>query len=52
MIAASVLGREGSISFPGENTYPILGRPVLLFRKLNLGFYSGYLMRILQKNDK
>jgi hypothetical protein len=52
MIAALLLGREGSVGFPGKNSYLIMGRPVLLFRKLNLGFYSGYLIGILQKNDK
>jgi len=31
MIAALLLGREGSISFPGKNTYPVLGRPLLLY---------------------
>ena len=31
MIAALLLGREGSIGFPGKNTYPVLGRPLLLY---------------------
>jgi len=31
MIAALLLGREGSTSFPGKNTYPVLGRPLLLY---------------------
>jgi hypothetical protein len=31
MIAALLLGREGSVSFPGKNTYPVLGRPLLLY---------------------
>ena len=30
-IAALLLGREGSIGFPGKNTYPVLGRPLLLY---------------------
>ncbi len=30
-IAALLLGRERSIGFPGKNTYPILGRPLLLY---------------------
>ena len=30
-VAALLLGREGSISFPGKNTYPVLGRPLLLY---------------------
>lgn len=31
MIAALLLGREGSVDFPGKNTYPILGRPLLMY---------------------
>ncbi|MBN1161355.1 MAG: hypothetical protein JXA17_05370 [Dehalococcoidales bacterium] len=31
MIAALLLGREGSVGFPGKNTYPVLGRPMLLY---------------------
>jgi len=31
VIAALLLGREGSIGFPGKNTYPVLGRPLLLY---------------------
>ncbi len=31
IIAALLLGREGSTSFPGKNTYPVLGRPLLLY---------------------
>jgi hypothetical protein len=33
-IAALLLGREGSIGFPGKNTYPVLGRPLLLYPML------------------
>ena len=29
MIAALLLGREGSIGFPGKNLYPVLGRPLM-----------------------
>lgn len=29
MIAALLLGREGSVGFPGKNTYPVLGRPMM-----------------------
>lgn len=29
MIAALLLGREGSVGFPGKNTYPVLGRPLM-----------------------
>jgi hypothetical protein len=31
MIAALLLGREGSVGFPGKNMYPILGRPLLAY---------------------
>ncbi|OGN90507.1 MAG: cytidylyltransferase [Chloroflexi bacterium RBG_13_48_17] len=31
MVAALLLGREGSVGFPGKNTYPVLGRPMLLY---------------------
>lgn len=31
MVAALLLGRERSIGFPGKNTYPVLGRPLLLY---------------------
>ncbi len=29
MIAALLLGREGSVGFPGKNFYPVLGRPLM-----------------------
>ncbi len=31
MIAALLLGREGSIGFPGKNTYPVLGMPLMAY---------------------
>ena len=31
MIAALLLGREGSMGFPGKNTYPVLGRPLMVY---------------------
>lgn len=30
-IAALLLGRKGSVGFPGKNTYPILGRPLMTY---------------------
>ena len=30
-IVALLLGREGSVGFPGKNVYPILGRPTMLY---------------------
>lgn len=34
MIAALLIGREGSIGFPGKNTYPVLDRPLMLYPML------------------
>lgn len=31
MIAALMLGREGSVGFPGKNTYSVLGRPMMAY---------------------
>jgi len=31
MIAALLLGREGSRGFPGKNTFPLLGRPMMAY---------------------
>ena len=31
MIAALLLGRKGSVGFPGKNTLPILGRPMCAY---------------------
>src|SRR5438034_4515315 len=31
MIAALLLGREGSTGFPGKNTFPVLGRPMMVY---------------------
>ena len=31
MIVALILGREGSIGFPGKNIYPVLGRPLMVY---------------------
>ena len=31
IVVALLLGREGSVSFPGKNTYPVMGRPLLLY---------------------
>ena len=34
MIAALLCGREGSVGFPGKNTYPLLGRPLMQYPML------------------
>ncbi len=31
MICALMLGRDGSVGFPGKNTYPVLGRPMMAY---------------------
>jgi hypothetical protein len=31
MIAALLLGREGSVGFPGKNTYSVLGKPLMTY---------------------
>jgi len=31
MIAALMIGREGSVGFPGKNVYPILGKPMMAY---------------------
>ncbi len=31
MITALLLGRKGSVGFPGKNLYPVLGRPLALY---------------------
>jgi len=31
MVAALLLGREGSVGFPGKNFYPVLGRPMMVY---------------------
>lgn len=30
-VIAILLGREGSVGFPGKNTYPVLGRPMMRY---------------------
>ena len=31
MIVALMIGREGSVGFPGKNTFPVLGRPLMAY---------------------
>ena len=31
MVAALILGREGSKGFPGKNVFPVLGRPMMVY---------------------
>ena len=31
MITALLIGRKGSVGFPGKNLYPVLGRPLSIY---------------------
>lgn len=31
MIAALLIGREGSVGFPGKNVYPVMGKPLMAY---------------------
>ena len=50
MIVALLLGREGSVGFPGKNTYPILGRPLLVYPIL-AGINSKYVEKAFFSTD-
>lgn len=50
MIAALLLGREGSVGFPGKNTYPVLGRPLMLYPML-AARHSRYVERCFLSTD-
>ena len=40
MIAALMLDREGSVGFPGENTTPVLGRPLMNYPPPNRRYFK------------
>ena len=61
MISALLLGRKGSIGFPGKNTYPVLGKPLAYYPmraalkakhvdKVFLSTDDPVLMRLAKKN--
>jgi len=50
MIAALLLGRKGSIGFPGKNTYPVLGRP-LTFYPMNAAKLCPQIDRVYLSTD-
>lgn len=50
MIAALLIGREGSIGFPGKNTFPVLGRPLMLYPML-AAMNSRYIERCYLSTD-
>ena len=50
MICALLLGREGSIGFPGKNLYPVLGRPMMVYPLL-AALASKYIDRTYVSTD-
>lgn len=50
MIAALLLGREGSVGFPGKNLYPVLGRPLALYPLL-AGLRAASVDRVYLSTD-
>lgn len=50
MIAALLLGRKGSVGFPGKNLYPLLGRP-LAWYPMNAAMKSGQVDRVYLSTD-
>jgi len=50
MIAALMIGREGSVGFPGKNVYPVLGKPMMAWPLL-AATRSKYVNRIYISTD-
>lgn len=50
MIAALLLGRKGSVGFPGKNLYPLLGRPLVLYPML-AGLRAKFVDRVYVSTD-
>ena len=50
MIAALLLGRDGSTGFPGKNTFPVLGRPMMAYPIL-AAKHAKYIDRIFVSTD-
>lgn len=50
MICALMIGRAGSVGFPGKNIYPMLGRPIAAY-PLMAAKASGYVDRIYVSTD-
>jgi GTP:adenosylcobinamide-phosphate guanylyltransferase len=50
MIAALMIGRDGSTGFPGKNVYPVLGRPMMVYPILAAG-HSKYVDQIYVSTD-
>jgi len=50
MIAALLIGREGSVGFAGKNTHPVLGRPLMLYPML-AAMHSRHVTRCYLSTD-
>lgn len=50
MICALMLGRENSSGFPGKNTYPLLGRPVMYY-PLTAAINSKHIDKVYVSTD-
>jgi hypothetical protein len=50
MIYALLLGREGSVGFPGKNVMPILGRPLMVYPLL-AALNSKYIDKVFVSTD-
>ncbi len=50
MIVALLLGREGSVGFPGKNLYPVLGRPLMEYPLL-AALNSKYVNEVYVSTD-
>lgn len=50
MIAALMLGRKGSVGFPGKNTYPLLGHPIAWYA-LNAAKQCGMVDKVYLSTD-
>ena len=50
MITALLLGREGSTAFPGKNTFPVLGRPMMVYPLL-AAKHSKYVDEVFVSTD-
>ena len=50
MIVALLLGRKGSVGFPGKNLYPLLGRPLMEYPLL-AAKHAQYVSRVYVSTD-
>lgn len=50
IVCALMIGRKGSVGFPGKNTYPVLGRPLATYPLLAANG-SNYVERVFVSTD-